>query len=863
MVADHRVNKPQAAAGAAPPRTLNVQKFAESRAPELLSLHSLVAARLNNDFRTQRNKRRRTTAHHSKKTSSGKKQKVVNVLGTNHSNVISEKDDDQKNKKKKKKMIPRRIRRRIELKKNPQFGFSASGDGTKRLRTHVWHAKRFTMSKLWGFYLPLSLHGSGKGSRALLKKSNRGVLVHDASYYAAIQLQGPEDLLLSILCKVMVPSPSQNSDQTSQNVLSGVTYARAMLHHVGSVFARAIAPVTYMWQPQNPNFRPRVDKSDTYDKQQSAERYASSRQLWIWIHPAAFREGYDALVSACETMNLNGRSVSCVSLVGELAKLDVIGSKAYQLIQKILHPVTCISTMSWAPQKCSAAINNGRTPQLNSCDLPHEDQISTSGIISLAVNDPRAFMGKGVTVVSEAKSSEVLGAKETEIQWETTLEGIPQWNTDSLASTFLEPEENRQFSEFIDLWDARKVVNPPVEESLICEKRHFQQMKVFNISDENCKSLDASGMGQFSGVCPVMLLKDNSSKDFATRWSIIIPLSWVKAFWITIISNGAQAIGLREKHWITCEAGLPCFPSDFPDTNAYTCFKAREAAIADQKEKLRPPGLRPLRVPNFTPWECLHYGSKERPAGGGEEIFPVSENSGKHCENCDIAAVGGALFNGFVARTSNVLIHYMNLVNDDYFLLFPNLPDGKRCLPKVMKDTELINLQRNGISSQSTFCQNLCLVRVLLHAYKEGVFEEGAVVCAPLATDITMWSTRSEDDGGQLQVPQSLLGSYIVQQPSGRWVLQVPEDPADKKSFRWPIGFVTTGFTRGSKKPTAIALCDAVLLGRLREEQWKTISVHKRRKEIYVLVRNLRSTAYRLALATIVLESQEVDVECM
>jgi ribonuclease P/MRP protein subunit POP1 len=36
--------------------------------------------------------------------------------------------------------------------------------------------------------------------------------------------------------------------------------------------------------------------------------------------------------------------------------------------------------------------------------------------------------------------------------------------------------------------------------------------------------------------------------------------------------------------------------------------------------------------------------------------------------------------------------------------------------------------------------------------------------------------------------------------------------------------------------------------------------VKQRKKEIYVLVRNLRSSAYRLALATVVLEQEEEDV---
>lgn len=43
---------------------------------------------------------------------------------------------------------------------------------------------------------------------------------------------------------------------------------------------------------------------------------------------------------------------------------------------------------------------------------------------------------------------------------------------------------------------------------------------------------------------------------FSFRWSIVLPLSWVKAFWAPLVSKGAHAIGLREKHWIACEVSL-------------------------------------------------------------------------------------------------------------------------------------------------------------------------------------------------------------------------------------------------------------------------------------------------------------------
>lgn len=50
-----------------------------------------------------------------------------------------------------------RIRRGIELRSNLEHGYSASRHGTKRLQTHVWHAKSFTMTKLWGLHVPLGV----------------------------------------------------------------------------------------------------------------------------------------------------------------------------------------------------------------------------------------------------------------------------------------------------------------------------------------------------------------------------------------------------------------------------------------------------------------------------------------------------------------------------------------------------------------------------------------------------------------------------------------------------------------------------------------------------------------------------------
>ncbi|XP_057474241.1 ribonucleases P/MRP protein subunit POP1 [Actinidia eriantha] len=833
-----------------PPRTLNLQKFAESRASEFQALHSIVANRLNNDFRSQRNKRRRTTGYDNR-VGSRKRKNLGSARGPTNADKV-----------------PRRIRRRFELRENLESGFSTSGDGTKRLRTHVWHAKRFAMTKLWGFHLPLGMQGSGRGSRALLKRFRDGVLIHDASYYGAVQLEGPQNSLLQMLSTVLVSSQSSQSEDISHSVLSGAIYANAMLHHVGAPFSSAVAPVTYMWQPfhhQNIGVDADIDGS------------SSLRQLWVWIPAAAFSEGYDVLKLACQKqIDETGVSMNCISLHGKLAKLEVMGSKAFQLLQKILHPVTCVAENSWKLNKCLGTEPDIQTRAEKFSILENEDHISSSAIISLTVSDPRALSEEKVELVPEGTSTGNLGyMKEDEYRDFSPSADISGKNTVPVSSTVLEIEEDSALSDSMDLWDSSKGILRPVEENVICMEKHCQKLTFFGLGNTNLRKQNASTGGVFRRLCPILLLNNSNRNGSIVRWSIILPLSWVKAFWVPLVYGGARVIGLREKHWIACEVGVPCFPSDFPDCNAYACFMAAKAAAAHEEVLRRPPAMRPDRVPIPPPWESVRFSfekelirlkntehhSEESRATTVNDNSLINFDCGKSntidVQQCDFS------FEGFVARTSNMLTHFLSEMRGDQLLLFPHVPDMKNNIAKFMKDDSRLSQGPNGATGLINDGGRLCYLRVLLHAYKGGVFEEGAVVCAPHYVDITLWTSRSDTNKEELQIPQTSVRSYFEQQPSGKWELQIPTDPVAIASHRWPIGFVSTGFVRGSKKPLAVALCDAILLARLREEQWNEVPVKRRRKEIYVLVRNLRSTAYRIALATIVLEQQEEDLVFM
>lgn len=55
------------------------------------------------------------------------------------------------------------------------------------------------------------------------------------------------------------------------------------LHHVGRFPHGLIAPITYMWRPVFSGPR-------------------GKRQMWVWVHAAAFEEASSCLLAACQKL---------------------------------------------------------------------------------------------------------------------------------------------------------------------------------------------------------------------------------------------------------------------------------------------------------------------------------------------------------------------------------------------------------------------------------------------------------------------------------------------------------------------------------------------------------------------------------
>ncbi|GBG61588.1 hypothetical protein CBR_g22385 [Chara braunii] len=128
--------------------------------------------------------------------------------------------------------LSRRERRRRRL-YSPTRSSGYGGDGgeeegplssspsSRRLATHVWHAKRFQMVQQWGFYLPQGRFGKGRNSRAVISWYRNASVVHDASYWSLIELTGSRSSILKVLAQVSDPLlPPCSSSAMSTSSLS-------------------------------------------------------------------------------------------------------------------------------------------------------------------------------------------------------------------------------------------------------------------------------------------------------------------------------------------------------------------------------------------------------------------------------------------------------------------------------------------------------------------------------------------------------------------------------------------------------------------------------------------------------------------
>ncbi|BFI30940.1 ribonuclease P/MRP protein subunit POP1 [Marchantia polymorpha subsp. ruderalis] len=638
-----------------PPRTIEIYNFAAARSAEVQSLFEAVKDRVEisggdaSSFSQARHLRRRTTSHlrrlpywlqNERKKHRGLVPRERKRSKNDDSPVAAAAaavgpDTGASEKRKADRPPPcRRVRRRMEFQRIRQGEDVVGNDGTRRLGTHVWHAKRFSMTKCWGYSLAEGLPGRGRGSRSVLKWVKEAAVLHDASYYGLIELQGSSDLIARCLQNTVEPpiwSPSPTSNVKLAEA-EGLIQGKAMLYHYGRAPYDAISPISFLWRTPTS----RLDAGRVRSDESPADvNPVEERQLWIWVHPGAHEAALKCLSRTCEEQAKKNEisPVKCRSRRSEFARLEIMGMKATEVIRKVIHP-TCRevrlphSKTTSRPSGHEGVTSGEFETPLNQTYFSKAEFLPSSAVLALNVLDPRRTPLSSPSIVKAEESAVDTGMHSKRIEDNQSLslatgdgvgnsqegrtrgeasEGIQgmavEDEEDAIKTSWwrlLEEGSSREVTDSRHLWNlplgGKSARLAPMSEKKLCEKRKAERRKFLLNAEGNSSNLDATDKTSTIDVCPVLLLKSSTSMFGACGWTIILPIKWVHAFWIPLVFGGGHVIGLRERHWVATNAGIPSFPHDFPDCSTYAQLLTADVAALSEANKKRPPAK---RAPSF------------------------------------------------------------------------------------------------------------------------------------------------------------------------------------------------------------------------------------------------------------------------
>jgi len=167
---------------------------------------------------------------------------------------------------------------------------------------------------------------------------------------------------------------------------------------------------------------------------------------------------------------------------------------------------------------------------------------------------------------------------------------------------------------------------------------------------------------------------------------------------------------------------------------------SKEAAVFDKAVECRPAAKRPPIVPVPPLWHCIMACfHKDDGILSGLEVDDLvranivpPKNSSVNSESGDAepSQAKVASLQLRVPRTIQILRQDVKEFDMKYLSLSSDM----------ITHTDKPNLTSNATIKMAC---SVCLTRVLIRAFKEGSFEEGAVVCAPLPSDLPAWKIRS------------------------------------------------------------------------------------------------------------------------
>ena len=422
------------------------------------------------------------------------------------------------------------------------------------LPTHMWHAKRATMTEpkhpLWRFSIPITC--TEKSYRPTHRATGaRGAVAWDMSYMSTISLEGHIESLEKVL-KAVGLTEQGLWEKMGEKWRSGSRSWGGWLSREVKDQRIQVAPATVVWCAQQ-------EEKDDLSKKKKIQK------LFIRIHPSAFLETWTELLRLSK---LQRPYVHVQDLRFEIGSIDITGPGSTEALLGILHPYQQLEGV----QETHGQIFKSLAGVTNSASLPPDS------VLAFSIADPRLWYPPKTIALPKPTDEEVNSA---------LLQTLSAWPADATTapSALFDPDLRFKATRL----PAQKAIN---RRKAQVRPGHYPPI----ISTDP--------------PIPIMLLASRTvSAPLAQgTWTLLAPWKCILPIWHGLLhyplsSGGNPRFGglneIRQTHF---EHGVPWFPADFPGTNAGFVWEAGERLKKKVDWEKRPKGKR-------IEWDSLDLGA--------------------------------------------------------------------------------------------------------------------------------------------------------------------------------------------------------------------------------------------------------------
>ena len=486
---------------------------------------------------------------------------------------------------------------------------SAAAPPPRRLETHVWHAKRLAMSgrggeeaPLWGHALATGAVGPGRGDRAVRRRLAKGAaggggaLVHDASYWAALQVTAPDGAALAAFLDAATGGRAWRAAAGA-----GGGGGAACPEGDPSPPAALLTPARELDvvlrgapTPGGPPVGPALGPAAVLALPPEGEGGRRTKcALWVWVHAASLPAARPALASAAAAVP--GGGVSLLPDPAPVRRVEVVGRGADAAVWRAVG--RCVQGSGGERAFTPAAAARLRDGAVLACILADP-----------RLARPLAEERWAVHVEEEGGEG---GRQRRARRGRVAVPGAAMAGGDGPLP-----------------WPGAGCL-PPLSEVAVSAARAARRA-----------AASAGGAGappqpppsSSSPSTPALLIRRAPGAGLAPgdatradggrggralpRWSLVLPAGWVHPFWGALLparptaplgggrgaaaaTSAAAAAAARTRpagqaEWRTAAGvqGAPWFPHDWPDSPAGVEAAAAEAGRAAAAARARPPGRR-------------------------------------------------------------------------------------------------------------------------------------------------------------------------------------------------------------------------------------------------------------------------------